>query len=718
MIRKLYSNKPLLMTLICLYMALEFFIAGPYSYVKMFDVGDYHIPRNLTLSKTLWDVGPQFWYPYKMGGLDLFTTGYSYYSLNFASLLFHFIPGWMAYQLYVIAVFWVGGFFTYKLLKQELELSETACLLGGTLYTAILGIDFIDLARAVLPLTILLMLNGLRKKSLKLQLLAALPFSLSGLLVYEAMNVVILGVLLLFFLKDWKQAFRGTFIIGGMFFLLSFPGFMAMLLNGGDSHRAQVLPNLSEQFYELYKSVFLVHFYHYQLEGYLVWAGLAISALGLFFRNTKGFKFFMMMVVGIIGVICISNYFKSLVGEHLGLFKSVNFNYFMRCFHFCLTILAAIAFHQMSSKALKRLVLVGFASVFVYVTLVKKKHHWDNWRSGVDYIVTNGGDYYSTFNNKVLAKLGKDNEQEIFRTAVFDLPASWVEGYGFEVFGGYSSIYPKQFEDFFNLIEKRHTTNGNRAYLAANRHFRIDDFNYDLISYANTKYVISKFAIRDLGEPLNIPRRIVNGTRPRPIQERLRSRFNEFDHYIYQNHNYLPRFYLVDRVEGVPQGELLQKLKGVTLPQIQSTVYLTTEDAEELNGLREFEAYWYHKGLVNQSARTMAFNVEKPVSSDVPNQTANKVEFNPFPVSTLTYTPDVIELKVDARPRDVLVVSNSYSRYWRVWVDGEETKLYKANHAFWAVPLKSGVQKIRFEYLPPYKPSLSHFIDPGGDQIL
>lgn len=59
-----------------------------------------------------------------------------------------------------------------------------------------------------------------------------------------------------------------------------------------------------------------------------------------------------------------------------------------------------------------------------------------------------------------------------------------------------------------------------------------------------------------------------------------------------------------------------------------------------------------------------------------------------------------IKLKVDAEKRSILVLTDAFYPGWRVFVDGKEEKIYRADYAFRAVPIEAGRHEIEFVYDP------------------
>ncbi len=74
----------------------------------------------------------------------------------------------------------------------------------------------------------------------------------------------------------------------------------------------------------------------------------------------------------------------------------------------------------------------------------------------------------------------------------------------------------------------------------------------------------------------------------------------------------------------------------------------------------------------------------------------------PYPLIPLfpEYSPNAVKIKVTLGWDGYLVLSDTYYPGWRVYVDGEEREILRANYAFRAVPLESGQHTVLFKYDP------------------
>ncbi|MFC1699048.1 YfhO family protein [Candidatus Omnitrophota bacterium] len=66
----------------------------------------------------------------------------------------------------------------------------------------------------------------------------------------------------------------------------------------------------------------------------------------------------------------------------------------------------------------------------------------------------------------------------------------------------------------------------------------------------------------------------------------------------------------------------------------------------------------------------------------------------------LDYKPDKMVIETCAKEKGLLFISDTYYPGWQAYLDGELTKIYRANHAFRAVAVPKGRHIVTFYYLP------------------
>lgn len=128
--------------------------------------------------------------------------------------------------------------------------------------------------------------------------------------------------------------------------------------------------------------------------------------------------------------------------------------------------------------------------------------------------------------------------------------------------------------------------------------------------------------------------------------------------FVYQNANALPRAYFVNFVQKATALEILNKVKN---NQFDPKEIAFVEDAD--------------------------LQVDKPDSTTY--------------VEIEKYGDENIYLKVKASGNNFLFLGDTYvGKGWKAYVDGNETKIYRANHNFRGIIVPAGEHKIHFEYLP------------------
>jgi uncharacterized membrane protein YfhO len=70
------------------------------------------------------------------------------------------------------------------------------------------------------------------------------------------------------------------------------------------------------------------------------------------------------------------------------------------------------------------------------------------------------------------------------------------------------------------------------------------------------------------------------------------------------------------------------------------------------------------------------------------------------PVTIDSYKSNSVELSVDSSKRQLLFMSESFYPGWKVYVNGEEKEILRANYLFRAIVVEPGKHSVRFEYDP------------------
>lgn len=148
----------------------------------------------------------------------------------------------------------------------------------------------------------------------------------------------------------------------------------------------------------------------------------------------------------------------------------------------------------------------------------------------------------------------------------------------------------------------------------------------------------------------------------RKLIDLLGVKYFVIDERIQKNPSALPRAFFIDRVTVIPN----EAHRISALHQLDPAATLILEDRKALSGLT----------LANQGIRRDAI------------------------ISNERYSPDRIIYRATTPSDGFFFISDAYYPGWSVWVDHIPTTIYRANHAFRAVPLKQGSHHIEFIFQP------------------
>ncbi|MCL4458521.1 MAG: YfhO family protein [Chloroflexi bacterium] len=226
---------------------------------------------------------------------------------------------------------------------------------------------------------------------------------------------------------------------------------------------------------------------------------------------------------------------------------------------------------------------------------------------------------------------------------------------------GYDSFLPKRYLEFRNLIENDRGYaywSGRIKNLSAYR-----SLTSPLLDLLNVKYVLSSQPLPTASVQHNPSDTATRETHSaRKLGDRLQLVFAK-EIYIYLNQNYFPRAFIVHHAEII--GDKPAILTRLTDPQFDP-------------------------------GQTVILEEEPPSRGD--NE--------PFPgpdsmVQVITYNADRVYLEATAERSGLLILGDMYYPGWRAFVDGVETKIYRADYLLRAVYLEKGIHRVEFVFDPP-----------------
>jgi len=704
---KIKEKKYLLFLIFTIWVGLEYIGAGPFSYIRIHDTGDSTIPLYLSFVQNIFKYGMTYWNQYTVCGIDRFANGPDIFHLN--TLLFLIFPGWIAYQILVLLQLFIASYFTYRLCRDVLKLEEIPSIYAGIFFPLFFDeLICFSLGIAGFPL----LLWGMEKiyareqkiKYLYIIILGTL-YSLSSSFTGVLPFVLPLALLWFIFVRR-KYSFKFLFFFAIFCFstvIWYIPTILALLKNAPLSHRvfwvrpdSITLDSLMAFFGAVRRHLMI------NRNGLIP---ISLAAIGIYFSKLKDRNFIinlsLLMVCAVIGPLTepLSPYINKMFPFLHG-FQADRF-YLLAPFFWA--IVGAYGLHfipkdiilvkksvmggSISDKKWKLQNIVGIIliSILICNTFIIKKDNAFKWLTG--------GNYFSNYQNKDLKNLVNISEDSPFRvaTVAYYLHPAYANAYGLETVDGYVVLYSKTYHNYWGkVIEPLTLQNkgmyyyfhdwGNRVYLFADDNFNelkeivfSDYYNLDLLSLANTKYIISIIPLVNENLTLlssNTSQDRVLFNELSTIEKGLhliRENFKGRQLYIYENKNCLPRFFLINQIKVFENSNQL------------------------LNALSKADVKYFKNNLL----------IEKEFSQNLINY---DLKNNFGEINVKYYSPDKIVLSVNLNGSMIVVASNNYSPYWKCKVDGEEKEIFPAYHTFWGIFLEgNGTKEVVFEYYPSYR---------------
>lgn len=127
--------------------------------------------------------------------------------------------------------------------------------------------------------------------------------------------------------------------------------------------------------------------------------------------------------------------------------------------------------------------------------------------------------------------------------------------------------------------------------------------------------------------------------------------------------------------------QIYENLKSVPRVYFASTIYVETRKDAILSHL-----------LSDSFNPSNSVVLEEGVSLQTLPQTGT--------VKITSYTPNKIEISVNTQRESMVVLTDNYYSGWEAAIDGNETKIYRANYTFRAIKVPEGKHEITFSYEP------------------
>ncbi|MCH8905176.1 MAG: hypothetical protein IIA45_14840 [Bacteroidetes bacterium] len=706
MIDIILKKKVLLFLIISFWIILEYIMLGPFSYMEIHDTGDQFIPREISLSSEIINNGTNYWYHLMGSGVDRLANDMVY--PHFTTLLFVVFPGWIAYVIIVLTQIFMGGYFTYKLTVEYLKFSDLSGIYAGCVFALFsTNMIYMQMGIAFFPF-VLWSLERLEsfspKRKIVLIFALGLFYSYSSSLVWTLPFTSI--YLLLWFVlvrekTNYKYVIHLLLFIAVTFSLYT-TEIWSLLLNSNSSHRADwgiyadangpiSVKTYMQSFIRGLKFLFVI--------GYVPVFLIMLSLFIVRFKNSLFTRISILFALSTVGISLI-NLVRLILIDQISFLRGFHFDRFYEFSAFFGGLSAALSLEiikdrfkgllipirigrsNLTWKASNILIFTLFG-LLLFSSLKFKMNHLFTW--------IKHGSYTANYNSEVYKKLSEKQDGTPFRVATifniknFVLHPAFANAYGLETVDGYINLYPERYQRFWAKVIEPFTNNnkfyyyyfnywGNRVYLfhlfeKENEIVFKDNYRLNLLSLANTKYIISRTPIIEMDlEAIIVPDKPLGTlSMHEKVIERIKENiFGNKQLFVYENKSVLPRFFITNQVKTFNNTEdLLTSMSLASLDSLRQTVYI-------------------------EKSITLISNI-------------NITKHEETSISLEKYSPDKINLTVELDGDGILVVSNNYSTFWKCRINGIESEIFPAYGTFWAVYLEEGKNEVHFYYDPPYK---------------
>lgn len=242
----------------------------------------------------------------------------------------------------------------------------------------------------------------------------------------------------------------------------------------------------------------------------------------------------------------------------------------------------------------------------------------------------------------------EQNEKEVFRITREHgevLPPNTWMAFKLSSLDGYDPLHSTQISDYISFLNNGHFKNRNASRFAEIGS-RYDSAYLDI---SNVKYIFGILRTKD--------GRIGDGDQINELFKKFPIAFQDKSSVIFENPNYLPRFYFAKKVVHLSEEETKQKFSDPTF---------------------------------DPKTTTLLSNVKSLLP-----ETSGEGE-----IKLNSYSPNKIELTTKTENPEILITSDQYDTGWNVNIDNKKTPLLKANLVFRGIEVPRGEHTITLTYQP------------------
>jgi len=725
--------------------SLESWALGPYSWIYSYGSGLETIPALLALGRA----GMNFsaWAPFVAGGVDRLAFWGNADLFSLEVLMFKHLPVWLANGLHRFLQYFIGIYFTSRVLRDDFGFAPREAMVGGWLFGAF----------SYFTVGALLTLPGVPALAWAISRLAranANPWAwaLLGLLTSLATSFTFGVPYLLLFAALWLLVLvpplRMRLLCGFVIFALTLivaesPQLFGVLANASISHRAGWTPEALQAtidglFYrqlqfDLFAQDKILDVVTRLLPGPILLAGvvptlIALRSVDFAVRNIATQYLRVVALLFLLAQKWLWLSLQSVIalalpwvnGIHMGRFFEIPAAFLIAV---ALAHLASLAWRTIPARMARRTMTVAVILFLGFMIIEPKRHLFAPLALG-DW----GQDNYDVV---ALAALPAEQNGAPIRVAsVLPLQPAYAYAQGLETADGWANIYPRFYrelwlrvldplfnalpatagifgrdsgraEDNFIFLGADLGTPGigllpdEDAQTALRDGFDIDKrFNLNLLRLLGVNYLLSEYPLRGDGielvhAPLEAPTWLQTRDRNTGLINGALPPLPE----NLQQENRLIRTWL--RYEAALAARRRGKdifayhLQGaVPRVRLAREVVLTANARESLDRLSMLSRDAIMTTAVIESSEARGL-VSGPYGRG--NARIQK------------YEPSALQIAADGNGQRLLIVANSWSPYWRAESGGHQRHTIRINHAQIGIVLQSEDRVVTLRYTPPYK---------------
>lgn len=607
---------------------------------------------------------------------------------------FLLLPGWLAYGAISFAQRWMAGYFLFRFLRDEGLATGANALFGALVFSAFLqpslgdpqGWTLVDgFGVAGVPLLLWSFSRNSSRHGIAKPILAFAGGLLFGLSSFYALAFF---CLLAFSWFIWMSPRRDPrFWMAAASFCAGWAAACLPTLLPALSHAAQLQrASWGVDANGGWLAIFLTGTLGLLADNALP---LAVAALAwiVIERQRMEMKRLAIAVLVFDMVALVWHAAKVVFGRHMGLF----FDFQLDRMNFLLPLAAAMA-AAMALESLRQATVAVPRSAGNVVISCDKLLAWTGiaivlaqtaMANGIMFQQASmGSNYAAMYRAPALERLQALTKTEPpFRVATVGDNAAYVWKYGLESADGYSSVATRRYHDFWQAViapvlarddSRREYVQGYGLRLdlfAPTSGFRdlpvapADDYNLNLLSLANVRYLISTQPLKEASlNLLQAPAQPVLVWQSLPRHKKylpyLLGHYAGEPRYVYENEGAFPRFFVADRVETFTSAPaLLQQLAESDPSTLQHTALLEREE-----------------------------HLPAPQAGATGS------------IAVAHYSADHIVLNAQTSGPLVLVIGNAFDPGWHARVNGKPTQVLRADYAFQAVSLPAGASTVELGY--------------------